>query len=44
MNIFDTEWNIAYNVGVKCNALDVTKNCGSKIFFKSWDNMDTVLD
>ena len=41
MNIFDTEWNVAYNVGVKCNALDVTKT-GSKIFSSPWDNMDTV--
>jgi hypothetical protein len=42
MNIFDTEWNIAYNVGVKCNALDVTKTAGVRYFSSPWDNMDTV--
>lgn len=44
MNIFDTEWNIAYNVGVKCNALDVTKRAGVRYFSSPWDNMDSVKD
>lgn len=42
MNIFDTNWNVAYNVGVKCNTLDVTKTAGVRYFSSPWDNMDTV--
>ena len=42
MNIFDTEWNVAYNVGVKCNALDITKTAGVRYFSSPWDNMHTV--
>lgn len=42
MNIFDTDWNVVFNAGVKCNALDVTKTAGVRYFSSPWDNMDTV--
>lgn len=44
MNIFETEWNCVFNVGVKCNALDVTKRSGVRYFSSPWDNMDSVKD
>ena len=42
MNIFDTDWNVVFNVGVKCNALDITKIAGVRYFSSPWDTMDTV--
>lgn len=42
MSIFKTEWNVVYNVGVKCNALDITTSAGVRYFSSPWDNMDST--
>ena len=40
--IFDTNWNIVVNLGIKCNTLKISRDAGVRYFSSPFDNMDTV--
>jgi hypothetical protein len=40
--IFDTNWNIVVNLGIKCNTLSISREAGVRYFSSPFDNMDTV--
>ncbi len=40
--IFHTEWDIAINIGVKCNLLQCSRDAGIRYISSPFDNMDSV--
>lgn len=42
MSIFNEEWDIVCNLGVKCNTLPFSREAGVRTFSSPFDNIDTV--
>jgi hypothetical protein len=40
--IFDTDWNIVVNLGIKCNTLGISRSAKVRYYSSPFDNMDTV--
>ena len=40
--IFDVDWNIVVNLGIKCNTLGISRSANVRYYSSPFDNMDTV--
>ena len=40
--IFETDWNIVVNLGIKCNTLGISRSAEVRYYSSPFDNMDTV--
>ena len=40
--IFETDWNIVVNLGIKCNTLNISRSAKVRYYSSPFDNMDTV--
>jgi len=40
--IFDIDWNIVVNLGIKCNTLGISRSAEVRYYSSPFDNMDTV--
>jgi hypothetical protein len=40
--IFDIDWNIVVNLGIKCNTLGISRTANVRYYSSPFDNMDTV--
>lgn len=40
--IFDTDWNLVVNLGIKCNTLGISRSANVRYYSSPFDNMDTV--
>ena len=40
--IFETNWNIVVNLGIKCNTLGISRSAEVRYYSSPFDNMDTV--
>ena len=41
MSIYNTEWNVIFNIGIKCNATIILNQAKMRYFSSPWDNMDS---
>jgi hypothetical protein len=42
IDIFDRDWNLILNLGIKCNAAPISKRLGHRYISSPFDNMDSV--
>ncbi len=40
--LFETDWNIVVNLGIKCNTLGISRSAEVRYYSSPFDNMDTV--
>ena len=40
--VFETDWNIVVNLGIKCNTLNTSRSANVRYYSSPFDNMDTV--
>ena len=40
--IFDIDWNLVVNLGIKCNTLGISRSANVRYYSSPFDNMDTV--
>ena len=40
--VFETDWNIVVNLGIKCNTLSISRTANIRYYSSPFDNMDTV--